>query len=178
MKSMASPEMLHCLSTSGNVVGNGTDLTVLERQRFRMKWQQEHFEQEQRYYGGSEFGMFSMGGGSVGEAQQFHGLINGGDSAALGDLLGRTVKADPGLENAWPELGKLTMPGTGFSVENAGFEPSGILSCSMNHATSTTSSCPQEAKVREAALPEKIASGFGRESFKKRKADKLQSLKV
>lgn len=184
---MASPEMLHCLSTSGNVAGNGTDMTVFERQRVRMKWQQEQFQQQQQqqqqsYFGGNEFSMFSMGG-QVGQAQQFHGLING-DSAGVGDLLGRAVKADPGLENVWPEFGKLTMPGTGFNVENAGFESAGILNCSgfeMNHTTSRTSSCPlaaAEAKVRESVLPEKIASAVGRESFKKRKADKVQSPKV
>ncbi|RVW48324.1 Transcription factor bHLH63 [Vitis vinifera] len=187
MMNMASPEMLHCLSTSGNVAGNGTDMTVFERQRVRMKWQQEQFQQQQQqqqqsYFGGNEFSMFSMGG-QVGQAQQFHGLING-DSAGVGDLLGRAVKADPGLENVWPEFGKLTMPGTGFNVENAGFESAGILNCSgfeMNHTTSRTSSCPlaaAEAKVRESVLPEKIASAVGRESFKKRKADKVQSPKV
>lgn len=187
--SMASPEMLHCLSTPGNVAGNGTDMTVLERQRFRMKWQQEQFHHQQQqqlqesYYGGNQFSMFSMGG-QDGEAQQFHGLIDGDSAGSLGDLLGRTVKADPGLENVWPEFGKLTMPGTGFNVENAGFESSGILSCSgfeMNHDTSRTSSCLQsaaEVEVRESVLPEKIASTVGRESFKKRKADKIQSPKV
>lgn len=182
---MASPEMLHCPSTSANVAGNGTDITVLERQRLRMKWQQEQFQQQQQqqsYFGGSEFTMFSMGG-QVGQAQQFHGLISG-ESTAVGDMLCRAVKADPGLENVWPEFGKLAMLGTEFNAEHAGFESSRILNCSgfeMNQAISRTSSCPvaaAEGKVRESVLPEKIASAVGRESFKKRKADKLQGPKV
>ncbi|XP_027356050.1 transcription factor bHLH63-like [Abrus precatorius] len=33
--------MLHCLNTSGNLAGGSSDMTVLERQKARMKWEQE-----------------------------------------------------------------------------------------------------------------------------------------
>lgn len=46
--------MLHCANTSGNLAVAG-DMTVLERQRARMKWQEE-----QGYFSGNSFnGVFS-----------------------------------------------------------------------------------------------------------------------
>nr|AZN25257.1 bHLH transcription factor 8 [Betula platyphylla] len=153
----ALPEMLHCL----NGPGNGTDLTVLERQRARVKCQQQ---EQQGYFGGShEFGGLFLEPGQVGS---FQGLL-GGDSV-LGEAVTRSVKPDPDLENGWPEL---------VNMEFTEFE--------MNCDISRTSSCPptvappaREAKGKVSAPAEKMTSAVGRESFKKRKADKLQNTKV
>ena len=50
--------MLRCLNTSGNVTDNYSNMTVLERQRMRMKWQHDHqFHQNiQSFYGDSALG--------------------------------------------------------------------------------------------------------------------------
>uniref|UniRef100_A0A2N9EXW2 BHLH domain-containing protein n=1 Tax=Fagus sylvatica TaxID=28930 RepID=A0A2N9EXW2_FAGSY len=156
----ASPEMLHC-----------TDMTVLERQRARVKWQEQ--QQQQSYFGGSiEFGgtssVFFEQPISQVEGQSFQGLV--------GDLvLGEMVKPDPGLENRWSELGK-------FELSNMDFESCGF---DMNGAISRTSSCPPkvvapvtEAKGKVSVPVEKMSSAVGRESCKKRKADKVQNTKV
>ncbi|XP_022135684.1 transcription factor bHLH63-like [Momordica charantia] len=67
------------------------------------------------------------------------------------------VKPDPGLEDGWSEMGK--------------FDPSLLLNATayeLNSSLSRTSSCPP-------AVPEKVGSAAGRESFKKRKAEKVQN---
>jgi len=153
----ALPEMLHCL----NGPGNGTDVTVLERQRARMKWQHQ---EQQGYFGGSEFGGLFLEPGQVGS---FQGLVGGGDTV-LGEVVTRSVKPDPGSENGWPQLVNM-----------------GFTEFEMNCAISRTSSCPPtvgppvpEAKGKVPAPAEKMSSAVGRESFKKRKADKMQNAKV
>ncbi|XP_062177020.1 transcription factor bHLH63-like [Alnus glutinosa] len=153
----ASPEMLHCL----NGPGNGTDVTVLERQRARMKWQHQ---EQQGYFGGSEFGGLFLEPGQVGS---FQGLVGGGDTV-LGEVVTRSVKPDPGSENGWPQLVNM-----------------GFTEFEMNCAISRTSSCPPtvgppapEAKGKVPAPAEKMSSAVGRESFKKRKADKMQNAKI
>lgn len=165
----ALPEMLHCMGTPGNIAGNCTDMTVLERQRSRMKWQQDQIHEQQSYFSGSALsGVF-----------QFQGLVGCESMLGLGvegEAVARSVKPDPGLENGWPELGKFTdqMPNMGFgSVSNSG------TGFQMNHsAISRTASCPPavaaasaDVKAREALLQEKL-------SFKKRKADKVPNTKV
>ncbi|KAE8008482.1 hypothetical protein FH972_004988 [Carpinus fangiana] len=158
----ALPEMLHCL----NGPANGTEMTVLERQRARMKWQQQ---EQQGYFGGSDqFAGLFLEPGQVGT---FQGLLGG--ESVLGEVLTRSVKPDPGLENGWSELGRLELVNMGFTE----FE--------MNCAISRTSSCPPpvappapEAKGKVSPPAEKMSSAVGRESFKKRKADKLQNTKV
>jgi hypothetical protein len=82
--------MLHCLNTSGNLVGGTiSDMTVLERQRARKKFQHEHeHEQDQqhrRYFSGNGL-----------SSQQF--LMVGCDSA-LGEVVANSMKPDPGFEN-------------------------------------------------------------------------------
>jgi hypothetical protein len=159
----ALPEMLHCL----NGPANGTDMTVLERQRARMKWQLQ--QEQQGYFGGSDqFAGLFLEPGQVGT---FQGLLGG--ESVLGEVLTRSVKPDPGLENGWSELGRLELVNMGFTE----FE--------MNCAISRTSSCPPtvappapEAKGKVSPPAEKMSSAVGRESFKKRKADKLQNTKV
>ncbi|PSS29438.1 Transcription factor bHLH63 like [Actinidia chinensis var. chinensis] len=160
----ALPEMLHC-----------TDLSVLERQQARIKWQQESFHQQQRYFDENEFSGFS----GPFQAQQFQGLVN--RDMGINGL----VKADPGLDNGWADFGQ-------FDGEGSGLGPGGFglgSGFEMNHGISRTISCPSaaaevevevaaETKQRESALPEKMSSAVGRESFKKRKADKNQNLKA
>ncbi|WJX51439.1 hypothetical protein P8452_37638 [Trifolium repens] len=70
--------MLHCLNTSGNLVGGGTisDMTVFERQRERIKFQNEH-----------EFSS---------SHQQF--MLLGCDSA-LGEIVTNSMKPDPDYED-------------------------------------------------------------------------------
>ncbi|XP_028789265.1 transcription factor bHLH63-like [Neltuma alba] len=49
--------MLRCLDNSGNFTGNCSDMTVLERQRMKMKWQQEQpYHENQSLYGDSALG--------------------------------------------------------------------------------------------------------------------------
>ncbi|GFZ14446.1 basic helix-loop-helix (bHLH) DNA-binding superfamily protein [Actinidia rufa] len=156
--------MLHC-----------TDMSVLERQRARIKWQQEPFQQ-QRYFDGNEFSGFS----GPAQAQQFQGLVN--SDMGLNGL----VKADLSLDNEWADFGQFSGEGSdlgpgGFGL-GSGFE--------MNYGISRTISCPlavaaeiaevtaADTKQRESIFPEKVSSAVGRESFKKRKADKNQNLKA
>ncbi|KAK8529926.1 hypothetical protein V6N13_102815 [Hibiscus sabdariffa] len=85
----------------------------------------------------------------------------------------REVKPDNGLETAWPEQGKLEMGSFGFE-----FEPCGP-SYNMNYAISRTSSCPlAAAELVSGKMGSGSAVGSGNESFKKRKADKLQNSKA
>ncbi|KAJ0010495.1 hypothetical protein Pint_34672 [Pistacia integerrima] len=156
-------EMLHC-----------TDLTVLERQRARMKWQQEQFhvvqQQQQESYFSELSGVFSVPS-QVSHVQSFEGGLLGGG----GDLVLGPVKPDPALENGWPDLGKVVVPGYGFGPCGPAFD--------ANYAISRTTSCPPavaaEAKVKESSIVNhKMSAAVGRESFKKRKADKVHNTKV
>ncbi|XP_058190671.1 transcription factor bHLH63-like isoform X2 [Rhododendron vialii] len=166
----ALPEMLHCINTPGNVAGSFTDMSVLERQRARIKWQQEQLLNQPPCYfeANNQFNGYSM----PNHAQEFHNLIN--------SEVGLVVKADPGLDNRWQEFGQFGGEGSGLGssgfVNGSGFE--------LNYGISRTLSCPQEvaaameAARRESVSPEKMSSAVGRESFKKRKADRNQSLKA
>ncbi|KAI8533005.1 hypothetical protein RHMOL_Rhmol11G0262500 [Rhododendron molle] len=167
----ALPEMLHCINTPGNVAGSFTEMSVLERQRARIKWQQEQLLNQPSCFfeGNDQFNGYSM----PNHAQDFHNLIN--------SEVGLVVKADPGLDNRWQEFGQFGGEGSGLGssgfVNGSGFE--------LNYGISRTLSCPQEVAVavtetarRESVSPEKMSSAVGRESFKKRKADRNQSLKA
>ncbi|KAH7517806.1 hypothetical protein FEM48_Zijuj09G0103300 [Ziziphus jujuba var. spinosa] len=193
------PEMLHCMnnnSAPGNFAGNCTDMTVLERQRDRMKWQHDQIHQQQNqnlnqnqqsYFSGSELisEVFSSATHQAADVQGgFQGLVLGCESMLDGQTVTtRSVKPDPGLENGWPELGKCTeMPnlGCGSLVNgNHGFQMN-------NSAISRTASCPPavpaanttDIKAKEAVLHEKLSSAAGKDSFKKRKADKIPNTKV
>ncbi|KAK8264715.1 hypothetical protein V6Z12_D12G128000 [Gossypium hirsutum] len=140
------PEMLQC-----------SDLTVLERQRARLKWQEEQFQQEQQQQ--SYFSELSCGGGFMGGAS--------GDSVLPDMVMARQ-----------PELGKVDMDAMGFGPCGYGNGPS----FNMNHAISRTSSYPPAVAATKAVEVkgnyEKMASAVGKESFKKRKAEKLQNSKV
>ncbi|KAM5548854.1 transcription factor bHLH63 [Rosa sericea] len=161
----ALPEMLNCMNAPGGLVaGNCTDMTVLDRQRTRMRWQHDQFQQPQQqhqgYFGGNELnGVFNHEPIQASQVQSFQGLIGlGGDSG-----MGQAVKPDPSSENGWTELG----------YGSCGFEMNNI---------SRTLSCPPkvaaETKSNNAVAPAKISSPAGMESFKKRKADKAQNNKA
>ncbi|KAK8558542.1 hypothetical protein V6N13_098197 [Hibiscus sabdariffa] len=159
----ALPEMLQC-----------SDMTVLQRQRARLKWQTEQLRQQNYFCELS--GVFTSQTGF-----QQGGLMNGaggGDSVLSNMGMSRQLKPDPGLETAWPELGKINM---GFGSCGYGNGPS----FDMNHAISRTSSCPPAVAAAVGSKPvevkgnsEKMGSAVGRESFKKRKVEKLQNSKV
>lgn len=143
--------MLHCLNTSGNLGGSCSDMTVLERQRARRKWQQHEQQEQERhvYFCGNGFsnpqGLVMMDAG-------------GGGDSALGEVVAHSMKPDPGLENGWPELGRFgSPPASGFD--------------NVNSTISRTCS---------GGLDRELVSACGKvETFKKRKADtKAQNHKV
>ncbi|GLT42795.1 hypothetical protein SLA2020_167790 [Shorea laevis] len=162
----ALSEMLQC-----------NELTVLERQTARMKWQQEQF-QGQRYFNELS-GVFSSQ-----SSQGFPSGFVGGDSVLGEVMMTRQVKCDPGLENGWPNLGTIEMPDSGVAF----CPPCGYGNGSnfeMKYTMSRTSSCPQsvaavvaptsvEVKERELIAADKISVAAG----KKRKVEKLQNTKV
>ncbi|KAA8536095.1 hypothetical protein F0562_028573 [Nyssa sinensis] len=177
----ALPEMLHCLKTPGNLPGSGTDVSVFDRQRARMKWQEEQLQQQQQsYVNENEFSVFPL----PAHAQQFQVLVN--SESGLSEFVTRGTKADPGLDNGCPHFanfgGECSGLGSGGFGNASGFE--------MNYAISRTASCPPavaaaiaeaavaDTKRRESVSPDKLSSAVGRESFKKRKADKTQNLKM
>ena len=168
-------EMLHC-----------TDVAVLERQRARMKWHQD--QQQQSYFGGTEFGGGGGGGVFQGheghhQVQNFQGLVGtGGGDLMLGEVVSQSVKVvDPaGLKNRWAELGRLELP-----QPDMGFESCGLLNGTSSEfemtagAISRTSSCPPKAVVAAVTEPKgKVSAPVGKESSKKRKADKVQNTQV
>lgn len=158
---------------------------MLERQRERMKWQQEqHHQQNQSYFCGSGFdGAFTSLQVPNSQGLMMMMMNGAGDGSGLGDVVAnaRSVKPDPGSESGWPELGKFELP-------NLAFVSSGF---NANSAISRTSSCPPsvaaamatplaDAKGKESvsSATEKMRSASGRESFKKRKSEKIQNPKV
>lgn len=171
----ALPEMLQC-----------SDMTVLERQRARLKWQEEQLiqqpqheeeQQQQQSYFSELSGVFSS------QVQVFQGGLMSGESVMYGDMLTtrQVIKPDPGLEETvWSELGM------GFGPCGYGNGPD----FDVNHAISRTSSCSPavaaavateavEVKAKESVVFEKMGpAAVARESFKKRKVDKLQNSKV
>ncbi|KAL5788696.1 hypothetical protein ACOSP7_005645 [Xanthoceras sorbifolium] len=175
------PEMLHC-----------TDVTVLERQRARLKWQQqEQFQQNQQQDSSSYFselsGVFS-GLSRVSQMQGFQGGLMGGVGGGAGDPMIGPVKPDPGLESGWPGLGKVVVPGFSFGPCGPAFESnfsiSRTISCPPMVAAAATATVQAEVQAEVKAKDSvvlndnKSSAAAGRESFKKRKVDKLQNTKV
>ncbi|KDP41786.1 hypothetical protein JCGZ_26804 [Jatropha curcas] len=150
------PEMLHC-----------TDMTVLERQRARFKWQQEQQQQNPVQIEQESFNFGDLSG--VFQLQQQQQGFQGD----LGEVVTRSVKPDPGLiDNGWPDL-------VAFGSA-CGYGNSNGSGFGTNYGISRTSSCPPAvaaAAVADAAAvaSRKLSSGVGRESLKKRKADKVQN---
>lgn len=171
----ALPEMLQWLNSSGN----GTDISVLQRQQARMNWQQ----QQSFFSGNDQHGMHSI---PEVEAAQFQSLMN--SDPVLSRFGNKVVKPDPEMEPEWQGCGKLS-----------GDDPLGLGACGygnvnavgLNYAISRTTSCPPLVaaaaiakaagsynKEREPSLLGQMSSTIGTESFKKRKADDNDGQKV
>ncbi|XVE49042.1 hypothetical protein DITRI_Ditri01bG0050300 [Diplodiscus trichospermus] len=134
----ALPEMLQC-----------SDMTVLERQRARLKWQQEQLQQQQEQqqsYFSELSGVFSS---QTSHVQGFQDGLMNGDSVLCDVVMTRQVRPDAGLETAWPEFEKVDMAGMGFAPcgysNGSGFD--------MNYAISRTSSCPPAAAEAVEVFP-------------------------
>lgn len=172
--------MLHYLNTPENLnrSGSGAKMSLLERQQSRIKWQQEQLQQPplpqlpMDYFGSDVFSPHV-------QVQHFQDFSD--DQSIGGGLFTQAMKLDPELHTNFDSPGK---NGSSYGVFGnvSGFE--------MNYAVSRTASCPPaiaaamaEAaiaarKAKETVLPERLSSSAGRESFKKRKADKNQNSKV
>ncbi|XP_075488122.1 transcription factor bHLH63-like isoform X1 [Primulina tabacum] len=127
------------------------EMSVLERQRARLNWQQENLIQHQHFTYFNENEHFD-GAFLMGNADQGFGEL----------LMGRAMKPDPGFEDGWN-----------------GLDYGNVSEFEMSCALPRTSSCPPAVvadcgKGKEAAL----SSATGKESFKKRKADKNHIPKV
>ncbi|KAK4401529.1 Transcription factor [Sesamum angolense] len=148
------PEMLHCLNTNS---ASTTDMTVLQRQRSRLKWQHEHLIQHHplAYFNEND------------------ALLTLDSDQGLGEMLPpEAMKPDPGEENAWiDDFGRVLNYGNGSEFEMCYPLPR-TVSCPPNVAAAMAAEVA--SKGEEAAL----SSDAGRESSKKRKADKTQNLKV
>ncbi|KAK4740167.1 hypothetical protein R3W88_003864 [Solanum pinnatisectum] len=172
---IALPEMLHNNITSNG--GNGS--SVLEQQRARMKWHQEQVQQQEMSYFNGQNDLLMSSFHQTSEAQQFHGLINVNDQS-LNELVTRAIKPDPCMENNWGDFG--TTDNNGFGYVPVGVGHGGMSHpTEMNYAISRTTSCPPTMadNAVSAVKPKEtmLSSNRGRESFKKRKADKNQHLK-
>ncbi|KAI3448028.1 hypothetical protein Pfo_004693 [Paulownia fortunei] len=153
----ALPEMLHCLSNnSGNI-----EMSMLERQRARLKWQQQQLIQQQpcTYFDEND----PLGGV----------LFIGNHDPGLGELMvSRVMKPDPGTENGWnDDFGRVLNSGNRPEFERSSAIPR-TVSCPPSVAAAMAEVAASNGK--EAAL----SSATGGESFKKRKADDTKNLKV
>ncbi|NP_001335303.1 basic helix-loop-helix (bHLH) DNA-binding superfamily protein [Solanum lycopersicum] len=161
---IALPEMLHNITSNGS-----SELSVLDR----TKWQVQ--QQEMSYFNGQNDQLMNSFHQTA-EAQQFHGLINVNDQS-LNELVTRAIKPDPCMENSWGGFG--TTGTNGFDYVPVGVGHGGMSHPSeMNYAISRTTSCPP-TMADNVVKPKdtRLSSNRGRESFKKRKADKNQHLK-
>ncbi|KAM3301609.1 hypothetical protein P3S67_016111 [Capsicum chacoense] len=68
------PEMLHNITSNGG--NESTKLSVLDRQRARIKWQEEQVNGQQMSYFSIQNDQLMNCFHQSSEAQQFHGLIN------------------------------------------------------------------------------------------------------
>ncbi|KZV50468.1 hypothetical protein F511_35616 [Dorcoceras hygrometricum] len=116
------------------------EMSVLERQRARLNWQQESLIQHQ------PFAFFSENEHFVGDF-----LMGNGDQGFSELLLGRAMKPNPGFEDGWQGL-------------NYG---NGSEFCPLPR-TSISPPAMAATNAGKAAL----SSATGKESFKKRKADR------
>ncbi|KAL2460117.1 Transcription factor bHLH [Abeliophyllum distichum] len=176
----ALPEMLHCLNIPGNIAGNngdtGMEMSVVESQRVNMKWQQSATHLNEDY----QLSVFSV---PAVQDQQFRGLVD--SDQGIGELVAQAMKLDPGIEDEQNEFGRAEN-----SLNYASCVYGNGSKFEMNYAIPRTASCPPAvaaamaeatavaSKGKEAALPEKLGSAAGRESFKKRKSYKTRDLKV
>lgn len=179
----ALPDMVNCMSSVANV-SSGTEMSVFERQQARMKWQQEHNHQQLSVFSGNDVNMYSTKEPQV-QAPGFQLMSN---DIGFGSFSNCAVKPDPGMDTGWPDYGKF-----GGDSEYLGYGYGSVdgnvneLSCPI----SRTFSCPPAvpAAIGQASgdytngkmsvvFSGKMNSSVGRDSFKKRKADKALAQKV
>ncbi|KAL9686423.1 hypothetical protein QQ045_023881 [Rhodiola kirilowii] len=166
------PEMmLHCLNTSGGVT-NGAELTVLERQRSRLKWQ------HQQQHGLEYSNVYSV------PAREGDGIENQLQGQIYGDLgLGQVsismVKPESGLDGAWTGIGNYGMPSVDDFVSCGYADDSGIVSSYQMTNSFPVSVVGELSDGKDSILTGRTNSGGGRKSSKKRKAEKATaSLKI
>lgn len=133
------PEMLHCLNSKSE----NSEMSVLERQRSRLKWQQEQLGQHPpfTYFNGND---------------QLSYLGLNSDQGLCELVVNGAIKPDP--DNGWNDDFRRLL-----NYENGS-------EFQMTSALPRTASCPPNVISS--------ASAAGKESNKKRKADKTQNLKV
>ncbi|XP_074285770.1 uncharacterized protein LOC141611194 [Silene latifolia] len=178
---MNNPGMLHCLNTTANVTGvKGMEMSVLEQQKMVMKRQEE---QQQELSCFNELSMLSF---LQPQAQEFH-TLDMDRGPTLNEFMNRPIKTDPCIENRWMDFG---MQQSGVTVESSGVESINQVNSSpygMRYAISRTASGPPIVPVvasgmetshdnvkkgENVALEQQLNAGTGRESFKKRKAER------
>lgn len=159
--------MLHCLNASGGV-SNGAELTVLERQRACMKWQQQ--QQGLQYSN-----MYSVSEAGVGN--QFQAQVCG-ELSGLGRVGIPVVKPEIRLDDAWAGFGNYGMPSADDFVSSGYRDDSGT---EYIYQMKKTASCPVSAIAENSEGKDSILTGrtsLRGENSKKRKADIAKSLKV
>ena len=160
-------------------------MTMLERQRARMNWQQDHQQQQQQQHQHHQ-GYFSATGGfnavfsSSLQVQSSPSLgsmtvVAADSGSSLADVVPHSIKPDPSLETGWPKLDKFVMGfGSSGLPPAPAPAPAAASGFDVNSAISRASSCPPSL----AEAKENMSSSTGKESFKKRKAEKVQNTKV
>ncbi|KAI3978826.1 hypothetical protein MKX01_016001 [Papaver californicum] len=194
MNRVLTPEMLHCMqssSTSGNHnnsnnhrVDNGTDLTVLERQRARQKWQQQQHQHQQQQQENEAPQTYLSNDAHFANLFQlplttsnfdYHHQQGFMSDFMIREFVNRSMKTDPSLENEWStEFGKYPVPKTtgfgeeiittGLSSASNGFVSNNINSINeiSNFSISRTTSCPPA--VGDTVLPATIVSAVEEKS--------------
>ncbi|KAL3515160.1 hypothetical protein ACH5RR_022062 [Cinchona calisaya] len=183
MMNTALSEMLHLPNTPENVA----KMSVLERQQaIRMKWQEEQQIQQLGYGFFNINDQLNVYSTPAQAHQHFHGLISTDDQNLTG-LLNQGMKQDPVVQNTG--CNSFASTGGGIFGFGGGSDFENFTGIGMNYAVSRTASCPPAvpaamaevamaaSKGRETIQPEKLSSSTGRDSFKKRKADKTQNQK-
>ncbi|KAL6011337.1 hypothetical protein ACLOJK_001783 [Asimina triloba] len=174
--------MLYCLQKSEDDAGNtSAELSVLERQRALLQSQQQrptyfHLNAPSNPHLDACLPLLADNSAQLSAAIQQH--------AANNELLS--------LGKDWPEFGKFPQP----DQSQFGFGRVGEGGVGLDHALSRTTSCPPavaagsgnfglevggavvDERMRNFDSTEKLASSAGKESFKKRKAEKPNMTKV
>ncbi|KAL3621247.1 hypothetical protein CASFOL_036159 [Castilleja foliolosa] len=145
--------MLHSVNTNSE---NNTEMSVLERRRIRLKWQQEQLIQHQPIT-------------CFNENEQLDYAFSGfnGDQGLVEFLMGGALKPDPGMETGLHE--SVLSYGNGSELEMG------------SYAIPRTVSCPPNVAAAVANMAQELAHSSGAapsQSTKKRKTDKTQYLKV
>ncbi|KAJ8767138.1 hypothetical protein K2173_013535 [Erythroxylum novogranatense] len=145
MNRALSPEMLRC-----------TDMTEMERQRARLKWEQEQQVDE----------------GCFGDFSSVFDGFQGGIGEVVTRLSSSSVKPDTVLvDNGCPGLSGFE-PCGGYVSIGSGFDMNYDV-CRPSSSQSAVFGAAMTDKHRGSVASEKFSSVVGRESFKKRKVDKV-----